>query len=277
MSRQFPFTSSRTLIIIFAFLMLFLNFSTSLHRRIRPTSIEPATAFTQRADYPEMSLEGVITRYKESKLGVVLRILSDNRLGNVTIYEKFLKPEQFPDDDYRHASIQNVGMDTYAIIYHIVTHYDGGLADWTFFMNGGVESQKKQTFNETMRQINRDRPNLEKFYRGMFLYPFESEFVMNDWAVENKANAESNRTWKFAEVRPLGKWYSTFISKTPPTHSFWKGIFVVHRDRILQYPKKTYLEIQRQLLAGGRDQELAHYLERCWEPMFARDDPSPNQ
>lgn len=55
------------------------------------------------------------------------------------------------------------------------------------------------------------------------------------------------------------------------------NVFAVRRDRILQHPLGLYQEFQRQLERGGKQSEVAHYMERVFRSLFNQEWPPASQ
>ena len=73
-----------------------------------------------------------------------------------------------------------------------------------------------------------------------------------------------------ADLRPFRKWYEHNIKNWNPENKdfYGNGVMLTSRERITRKPLSFYKKLYEQVLRGGRDSEVGHYLERSMGAVF---------
>lgn len=189
--------------------------------------------------------------------------------------------KQIPDwpGAVREQRLANVGMDIYGYITYIVEHYDR-LPDFVFVINGGTDRSSNKL--QRLRYLVKHWPLVELCgYVDTGSEAVGADFFIDEWATNNPANRNPHGSQLTpAEVRPFGRWFETYVGPweyVERTGVNFTNVFAVRRDRILQHPLGLYQEFQRQLERGGKQSEVAHYMERVFRSLFNQEWPPASQ
>ena len=166
--------------------------------------------------------------------------------------------------------LDNVGMDIYGYITYIVKNYHK-LPNFLFIINGGTDQSSNKLHR--LKYLVKHWPLVELCgYVDTGSEYVTPDFYIDEWQTNNPANRNaSGSKLTPAKVRPFGKWYETFIGPwryIEKTGVNFTNVFVVRRDRILQHSIDMYKELKTQLEDGGKQSEVAHYVERIFRSLF---------
>ena len=178
--------------------------------------------------------------------------------------------------------LKNVGMDIYAIFEYIIDNYKS-LPYCVWFITGGIDSasykkEKLDYLMENWQSVYIDG------YVEMQTLKYVKEFTLDYWKTgslsSNNNNACSDGNLIPAKYRPIDKWISSTLNTFSSvdmneiinqTGISYNNIFIVRKDRILQHPIELYKKLREELEAGGKQSEVAHYIERIWKMLFSID------
>mmetsp|Transcript_48803 Transcript_48803/g.110757 ORF Transcript_48803/g.110757 Transcript_48803/m.110757 type:complete len:328 (-) Transcript_48803:303-1286(-) len=181
--------------------------------------------------------------------------------------------------------LKNVGREGGSYMHHIIHNY-GALGSCTIFAQAAISSSaygglKRRKLNYVLKNLHRcaqegvvgmasERPG-EKIV-------FDPNFELTNFqgtTGDNYAHGKApTNDLNLADPRPMGEWYSTWLAfdensvRIRQTGLIYNSIFAASRKAIEQHPIKTFMDIQRQLLAADNT-EVGHFLERAYLAMFA--------
>lgn len=223
-------------------------------------------------EHPSPAMELVVARYAEDLDWLAAPMFNN---ASCTVYNKGppLRPQDVP------AAVQgtlvnrpNVGRCDETFLRHIVERYDS-LADVTVFLPASCMDAHKA--GATAQVLRLARETGTTVLRGKGYTDVRRElydFQLDAWAATNARNKAANAEARLqpAPVRPFGAWFDANfpgLRKTPVRVVCFYGIFAVHRDHILQHPRRVYEALLSQL-QGSSNPEVGHYMERSWGALF---------
>jgi hypothetical protein len=215
----------------------------------------------------------IVTRFNEENiLEELLKNYINKDNTNIFIYNKGKKNIILPDEikNVEVINIDNIGWDAYGFIDHVIKNYDN-LPDYIY--NIHASSIYLQHKCDTSKDIlNKNTDNV--YYYGGAVGNAPTNFRLLDWSATTDIN-KSNGKYVTASVYPLGKWLESKIDKIPDYGKSgdqyvkvnYFGMFLVHKSRILRYPKSFYENLLNEISVW--QSEVNHYLERSWYGFYS--------
>lgn len=169
---------------------------------------------------------------------------------------------------------ENVGREAYVILKYICDTYDR-LPERVVFCPASWQSTKMKrdalvTVLEGVRRAAASDfcPTAYRPWHGI------CDSRVDGWHGTSIDNAPAVKEQPFhrSAIRPYGDWFVRRIQV--PTGCQWKnklthfGIFLVTRDRLLQYSREQYAEWLAEIASGGPNSELGHFWEYSWAALF---------
>lgn len=168
-------------------------------------------------------------------------------------------------------NLPNIGKCDHTYLYHIVQNYHQ-LDTILVFLPGSLDiSYKKAKAVEILERIKANKQQNAIFigdYSTNVLKEFYN-FRLDNWCSSSSNNFEKNNSCNVypANIRPFGAWYlHNFGNILVNYYTFW-GIFSVHKNDIIQYPRYRYEKLVQQLEVNFHP-EVGHFIERSWGAIF---------
>jgi hypothetical protein len=208
--------------------------------------------YTSTLDY-----QIIVAHYEENLEWIKNR--SGQYYDKVCVYHK--GNSQWKNPGFSHwIPLKNVGREAHTYLTHIINNYDR-LAEITIFLQGHIHdhTQGYNIFDLLYRTHK----------RGLFA-PIVTEY--SNWGyithVDPWLSDLLSERMKGADFT-FGEFYAQVFEKNPPVQikNCWAGLFGVHRDRILRYPKAFYEKLIK-YLDNHSNPENGHYFERLWYHLF---------
>jgi hypothetical protein len=218
----------------------------------------------------------LITRYKETDMRILLIPFFNKKNTTIYIYNKgdnipFGIPKNIKN--LKIIQLPNLGWDAYGFLYHIINNYDN-LPDYIYSLHASVQyiNDKYDIFKDIL-----DKQHDDKYYYGGPIYSSNLTYRLNNWSATtpiNKLLNNEDEKYSISSIRPFNKWLLTKINKIPDfalsdnnhfKHNY-KGMFFVHKSRILKYPIAFYINLFIEISVW--QSEVNHYLERSWYLFF---------
>ena len=218
----------------------------------------------------------LITRYKETDINIVLKPFINKKNTTIFIYNKGNdKPFGISNNikNINIIKIPNLGWDAYGFLYHIINNYDN-LPDYIYTFHASVQylNHKYDVFKDIL-----DKQHDDKYYYGGSLNTSNLTYSLDNWRATTTINRLANNEdekYSISSIRPFNKWLLTKINKIPnfaldEKNNFkhnYKGMFFVHKSRILKYPITFYINLFIEISVW--QSEVNHYLERSWYLLY---------
>lgn len=220
----------------------------------------------------DIKVDVLFTRFREPDMSKLLEPLINKNNINIYIYNKGDDiPLGIPDDmtNIKIINIPNLGWDSYAYFYHIINNYNN-LPDYVVNLHASAQyiDYKYDTYSNIITIIfSIFEDSSVKFFGGNHIRDENYSFRIDNWNASLDVNKTNN---KFTEskVYPFGAWLESKINKkvNDIIKMSWHGMFIVHRSRILKYPKSFYDDIFSEIQVW--QSEVNHYLERSWYTFY---------
>ena len=217
---------------------------------------------------PNIKKHIIVTRFNEENLlEELLKDLINKENTNIFIYNKGKKNIIIPDNitNIEVINIDNIGWDAYGFIDHVIKNYDN-LPEYIYNIHASSTylQHKCYTFKDI---LNKNTDNV--FYYGGECGNTPNDFSLLNWSATTDIN-KSDGEYVTASVYPLDKWLESKIGKIPNYAKSgdkyikvnYYGMFLVHKSRILRYPKSFYENLLNEISVW--QSEVNHYLERSW-------------
>ena len=218
----------------------------------------------------------LITRYKETDINIVLKPFINKKNTTIFIYNKGNdKPFGISNNikNINIIKIPNLGWDAYGFLYHIINNYDN-LPDYIYTFHASVQylNHKYDVFKDIL-----DKQHDDKYYYGGSLNTSNLTYSLDNWRATTTINRLANNEdekYSISSIRPFNKWLLTKINKIPDfalsdnnhfKHNL-RGMFFVHKSRILKYPITFYINLFIEISVW--QSEVNHYLERSWYLLY---------
>ena len=222
------------------------------------------------------SIHILITRYKETDISILLRPFINKKNITVFIYNKGNDiPLGIPSNTKNLKIIQlpNLGWDSYGFLYHIFNNYNN-LPDYIYTLHASVQylNDKYNVFKDIL-----DKKHDDKYFYGGHIYSSDLTYNLDNYRSSttiNNLTVNENEKYSMSSIRPFNKWLLTKINKIPDfalsdnnhfKHNY-KGMFFVHKSRILKYPITFYINLFIEISVW--QSEVNHYLERSWYILY---------
>jgi hypothetical protein len=224
---------------------------------------------------PGTKIHILITRYKETDISIVVNTFINKKDTTIFIYNK---GNDIPlgisnnIENIKIIQIPNLGWDAYGFLYHVIHNYDN-LPDYIYTFHASIQylNYKYYIFKDIL-----DKNHHKKYYYGGNITKTEMSFSIDDYNSSTKINnlaVNENEKYLISSIRPLKNWLLTKINKIPDfvvSDNYLKcnirGMFFVHKSRILKYPISFYINLFDEISVW--QSEINHYLERSWYLFF---------
>jgi hypothetical protein len=233
--------------------------------------------FTQKLD-----THIIITRYNEADISKIINIFSNKKNTKIFIYNKGTNiPLGIPTNNayIKIINIENIGWDSYPFFYHVINNYNN-LPEYIYLIHASAQYLHHKL--DIIYSLIQSDNNNKKYYGGQ-LMEVDLDFRLLEWNATYKGNSTNsqnnpNNIYIPSDNYPLGNWLKSKIDKIPDfaksknNHIYWNpyGMFLVHKSRILRYPKSFYIDILNEI--SHWQTEVNHYLERSWYIFYGGDD-----
>jgi len=225
---------------------------------------------------PTKKVHIIITRYNEesNKLNQLLYSFINKKNTTVFIYNKG-DDNLIINDNIKNVNIikiDNLGWDSYAFIMHVINNYNN-LPDYIYNIHAST-FYLRHKYELLYELLNIDINNNDTLYYGGNLYTTPIDFRLSDWDATTNINKNTNNKFVESDIYPLNNWILSKIHKLPE-HSInnkttincnMLGMFLVHKNRILRYPKSFYIDLLKEISVW--QSEVNHYLERSWYTFY---------
>jgi hypothetical protein len=218
----------------------------------------------------------LITRYKETDISIVLKPFINKKNTTIFIYNKGTDiPSGIPSNskNIKIIPFPNLGWDAYGFLYHVFNNYYN-LPDYIYTLHASVQylNDKYDVFKDIL-----DKEHNDKYYYGGPIYSSNLSYSLDSWSATTTINKSSDNKYEkysISSIRPFNKWLLTKIDKIPDfalddknnfKHNY-KGMFFVHKSRILNYPITFYINLFIEISVW--QSEVNHYLERSWYLLY---------
>lgn len=219
------------------------------------------------SDLP-ITIDCVVARYNESVSWLHMKEFAN--VNRFIIYNKGKQITESMPDNVFEIMIPNVGKCDHTFLYHIIKNYDD-LADVTLFVSGRADDPRKgPKILKTMDLINKTRDSVFIGFYCSIPYDFKT-FIMNSYLSVNPENhiGEGNITYVApAKIRPFENWFKSYWNTEKVNIFVYQSIFAVHKNHIIQHPKKYYTPFYEELNYDVNP-EAGHYMERAWGMIFS--------
>jgi hypothetical protein len=186
-------------------------------------------------------------------------------------------------EDARCIDVPNIGAENWAYLHHITENYES-LPPITVFTLGNIMSDewgwlKCRKLNFVLNKLNTiDKQRNFSGYESMagnFLGTTAQWIENFDITFYRAAQGAEKLEMSPPSVRPLGEWYSKFVSSNHSaalmTGMQYNGIFAVSRERLQTWPRSVWMDLKEELGRWGPSPKGLvgdHYMERSWKPML---------
>jgi hypothetical protein len=219
-----------------------------------------------------IKVDVLFTRFKEPDMSKLLEPLIHKNNINIYIYNKGDDiPLGIPDDmtNIKIINIPNLGWDSYAYFYHIINNYDS-LPDYIVNLHASAQNidHKYDIYLNIITVIfSVFEGSSIKFFGGNHIRDDSYSFRINNWDASLDVNKTINKLTE-SKIYPFGAWLESKINKkvNDIIKTTWKGMFIVHRSRILKFPKSFYDDIFNEIQVW--QSEVNHYIERSWYTFY---------
>ena len=195
-------------------------------------------------------IDVVITYYNEDLSWI--NDLNKKYINKIFIYNKS------GSDDY--IPIENIGLDTHTILFHIVKHYDN-LSDNIVFLQGNPFDHQTNPYN--VNDINKWFEELQTLDHttNYHISPLDSGLTngkVSYWKRPLKDTGYDIKTW-------MNRYLNIDKSKKNAP-IYWAAQFGVSKDKILKNPITFYEELLSQ--HDSKWGEISHFMERSFGLIF---------
>ena len=227
----------------------------------------------------EKTIHILITRYKETDIRILLIPFFNKKNTTIYIYNKGNNiPFGIPNNikNLKIIQLPNLGWDAYGFLYHIINNYDN-LPDYIYSLHASVASVQYTNDKYDVFKDILDKQHDDKYYYGGSLNTSNLTYSLDNWRATTTINRLANNEdekYSISSIRPFNKWLLTKINKIPDfalsdnnhfKHNL-RGMFFVHKSRILKYPITFYINLFIEISVW--QSEVNHYLERSWYLLY---------